>query len=637
MIRKIFSNRLLLIGLGIVVALGFIIPSVYSGGPQFNYMPDDLEILVARNYSEDGEWMDPAEAQIGDTVSFQFYYHNGVENTTAFNTRVRADLPKTASDKLVVDGYLWANNADIVADTATVNIGEVATLEYLPGTTKWFPNRSQEGQPLPDGIVSDDGVSIGDIEGCWPYAGFVTFRARLVSPPEAQLVKSKSAYNITQSANAESVVAKPNDKIRYSLKVENTGNADGSIAISDDISKVLQYANMVNLGGGTLSGSTISWPEITVEAGESVTKNFVVKIKEAIPANETVYLINSYGNRVEVPARRDVTINPQLTLVKKVRNISRGENQFVEQNTADPGDTLEYLIVARNPGDVRLENHLILDALPNKLNFIKGSVKYGYNNEPIDNPAGDTLITGGGEHFNNFFVGSKLNVTFKAKVDSNLTPGNYRLINKASNEADFNTEIENGRLTNSDTAVTLVSVQAQPTFEIDKKVKNITYPTNYMDRVTAIAGDRVGYKITLTNTSNVDIDHLEVVDILPANTSLVPSSVRILIGDNWQKIDNNLTEEYVQLPRLKANDNLIISLKADTDKALSEGSELINTAKARYNLTKSDSAFVVIKEPKVQAVEIEGPMPATGNSIYFLIAGLGLAGLTYINYKYQLI
>jgi uncharacterized repeat protein (TIGR01451 family) len=555
-----------------------------------------------------------------------------MENTVAHNTRLRADLPQEASNQLTVDGYLWADNASAISDTAVVNVSQPQMLEYVPGSTKWFPDQSQTGQTVADGITSANGLNIGDIQGCWPYAGFVTFRAKLVTPPAPDLVKSKSAYNVTQSANAESVVARPNDLIRYSLTVTNNGSANGNIVIEDDIASVLRYAQLVDNGGGTLNGSTISWPESTVQDGQSVTKTFKVRVKENIPANQTVHLINTYGNRVNVPARRDVSINPGMNVIKKVRNVTQGETNYVNRNSANPGDILEYEIRISNQGDINLEDLVVEDALPAKLNYSEGSARIGYGSDS-NTPISDSIVgngvnlgqlTSSGDH-------QSIRIEIRGTVKSNLTEGEYTLVNRVEGQTDYTSEVGNGTLSGNAQAVTDVEVAAIPCFEIDKRVKNITRPSGLVKEVTAFAGDHVLYQTVIKNTSQTTITDLRAVDMLPANTSLIEGSVRLKHEGKTSRLSDSFASNYLALPNLSPGESITITLKAQTDKQLAKGVELVNTAQAEAaGKTKNSNAKIVIKEPQVKATEIKGPLPKTGTALYLLtglvsiITGYGL-------------
>ncbi len=132
----------------------------------------------------------------------------------------------------------------------------------------------------------------------------------------AQLIETKSAINTTQgNVNATTVTAKANDSITYKLNVQNKGNAPADVTIVEHIDDVTEYANVIDAGGGTTSTDTngrvaiLSWPKVTLKAGESITRMFTVKMMSTIPAmgqgqsNATSYdcrMLNTFGNNVAI-------------------------------------------------------------------------------------------------------------------------------------------------------------------------------------------------------------------------------------------------------------------------------------------------------------------------------------------------
>jgi len=648
MIKRLLTRRNLLIA-GLALFLGglLIAPKVQSSGPQFNYMPGDHELLVMANSTQGTDWSDPLSANPGDKIAFQIYYHNGVENTVARNTRIRVDLPSEAGAQLVSQAYLWADNASMITDTGVLNInGRAQTLSYVPGTTKWYPNRSQTPTSLPDGIVTANGVNIGNITGCWPYAGFVVFQATLESEPtpapEPNLIQSKSAYNITRNIDATSIINRPNDLIEYKLMVRNIGDGPGTIQIKDNISSVLKYGVMVNRYNGNLSDGVISWPKITVQPGKSVTKRFRIRIKEAIPANQTVYLTNIYGNRVKVPARRDLQFHPGLAIIKTVRNLSRGQTTFVKQNSGSPGDILEYRLKVINEGDVELKNVKVKDILPQNISYQAGSARYGYGPTEINNPLNDNLVGTGVNLGNLVHQGQTesqyqwLRIQFRTKIKS-LEPGSYFLKNRVVASALYRTEISSGTLSDQAWAATKVRVYGQPALTINKKVKNLTRLTGWQKKISAYAGEKAAYQIIIKNTGQTTINDLRIIDILPANTYFNSGTARLIYRGSSSHLSNNLVKQYINLPSLKKNEELKITFTVRTNSNLAKGSVLVNIAQARgAGLSERSTANIkIISRPAVEGVE--GPLTKSGASLGWPLALFGIIGAGYWLYCLKLL
>jgi fimbrial isopeptide formation D2 family protein len=106
---------------------------------------------------------------------------------------------------------------------------------------------------------------------------------------------SKTVKNATQlKDDADGTTANPGDRLEYKLSVKNTGKTTGTYAIEDNMADVLEYADMIDTGGGTLTKkdaftpvekvNVITWPAISIKPGETVQKIISVQIKATIPA-----------------------------------------------------------------------------------------------------------------------------------------------------------------------------------------------------------------------------------------------------------------------------------------------------------------------------------------------------------------
>ena len=466
--RKIKLNTLTVVVLVVAASItGTLFAS--ATGPQFNIFPisytqelnHDFPLLDARNVTNNEDWSNSqsdhdngVDADPGDEIEFLVYYHNGAADAPeniARNVRVRATVPSNKSNSHTVSASISADNAETVASSdkggnVTIDLSESQALEYVSGSTRWFPERSTSGQSLPNGILSG-GVDLGDVRGCWNFAGFVKFRVRvtedIIEPEDGVLeiekevrnnssstsfresvdaepgdtvefritvtardgkvedviirdiipsgliedddsirvnggsvssaslfgsgyefgdlfedddvviifeaevasasffdsgthtvtntanargenvstvqdtaqvkvdagdeeesfIKSKSAYNQTQGVNAVSVQANEGDIITYTLTVDNTGDSDlRDFTIEDDLSDVLDHADIINLGGGHMSGDTIRFDDIDVPDGVEISKTFQVRVR-AVPASGDLVITNFYGNQIDIHLR----------------------------------------------------------------------------------------------------------------------------------------------------------------------------------------------------------------------------------------------------------------------------------------------------------------------------------------------
>ncbi|MFH1749303.1 MAG: hypothetical protein ABH837_00160 [bacterium] len=578
---KAFRN-LSVLAIAFFVFVQALVPGSASAlNPKFNFMTGDYELLRGAN-STAGEqnWHDPISGKIGDVISWNVYYHNGVEQTVAHNTTIQVQLPVESSTQLQLQGKLWADNADLVTDTGIVNLTAAGKIRYIPNSTLWYPNRSTTPQSLSDGIT-EAGVNLGDIIGCWPYAGFVVFQTEIVSSvvsididkkvgnssedphtqnwykentakpnqtlayrlhikntgndtiqnlkvrdilPEnvsyltgttkaytsetgaigqtlpdgivsssginlgtyepgdvnsgfivfqvkvanltnpgtytltntaeswadnvakkqstattivnvgaAEIQKSKTAFNQNQNQDATKVVAKAGDIINYNLWTKNNGKAVAkNFVVNDDITDILEYADITNMYGGVMNGKTITYPAEDILAGKTINKTFTTKVKSPIPSNPQTgksfdfKMENIYGNSIIVNIFKSQI---GYHFDKKVRNVSRGQANFVEKVEATYGEELEYKIDVANTGNTALTNVLLWDKLPQYQKLISGSVKfYGPNGGSLQL---DDSIVGTGVQLQNFNAGLSGYIVFKIRIASCPPAGSYDLINTA--------------------------------------------------------------------------------------------------------------------------------------------------------------------------------------------------------------
>lgn len=122
----------------------------------------------------------------------------------------------------------------------------------------------------------------------------------------------KTATNVTQNkADANGTTAHAGDTIKYTLSVTNTANITvPKYEIQENISDILDYADVVDLGGGTKdSNHLVTWPALDIKAKQVVKKFITVRVKNPIPSTPVsssdkghfdCIITNYYGDSVAI-------------------------------------------------------------------------------------------------------------------------------------------------------------------------------------------------------------------------------------------------------------------------------------------------------------------------------------------------
>jgi uncharacterized repeat protein (TIGR01451 family) len=152
---------------------------------------------------------------------------------------------------------------------------------------------------------------------------------------EACLVPSKTAENNTQDLeNADGTMAAAGDSITYTLSVKNHGKITvQDYVIAEDVSDILDYADITDLNGAKQEGHVLSWPATDLSAGETVRKKFTVKIKNPIPRTPIsashpgrfdLVMNNFFGNQVTIKLPPDVIKTTEI-VTQSLPNTGPGE------------------------------------------------------------------------------------------------------------------------------------------------------------------------------------------------------------------------------------------------------------------------------------------------------------------------
>lgn len=101
-----------------------------------------------------------------------------------------------------------------------------------------------------------------------------------------QALKKVSSQNLSQGEPSNKVSAKPLDKILYTLRLSNphatTVSGDFNVRIAD----ILEYATLIDTGGGAFSqdNGALKWPSVELTPGETEERTFVVQMLSSLPS-----------------------------------------------------------------------------------------------------------------------------------------------------------------------------------------------------------------------------------------------------------------------------------------------------------------------------------------------------------------
>ena len=249
-----------------------------------------------------------AQALPNDQVAYQITVINtGTESVT--NAYVTDNLPAGLSytnGSVTVDGS---------AQSDSLINGQLSLGTMLPGqqhVITFAATVTAQGGTTIQNTAEAGGQDVSTVQDTANI-----FVGSQVLGTSVNLIQSKRAFNDTKNLDATVVPASREDYITYTLSVVNTGNAPAtSYVISDDLSNVLTYASVVDTKGGTVNGSVISWPALTVPAGSSVQETFRVRVNYFLPSASNLSMTNTFGNTVTIQIQNPTVVPIQFVAPK---------------------------------------------------------------------------------------------------------------------------------------------------------------------------------------------------------------------------------------------------------------------------------------------------------------------------------
>ena len=467
----------------------------------------------------------------GDTLTYTLDYKN-TGNDQATSVKLEDHLPSDVT-------FISASPGSTVSgNVVSWDLGD------LPGggTSGSVFVTVQVNSPLTDGKILHNLASIASAT-VQPVLSSVD--VTVYSQPVLELIKTAAQSHVN-----------PGDILLYTLEYKNTGTGQATgVTLEDHLPGNVTFVSAT--GGGTASGSIVSWNIGAMQAG-AAPGSVTLKVRINAPLANGIILHNSASldsnETVPITSQTDVTVDSAAVL-KLTKTAS--------QDRVLPGDTLIYTFDYKNSGTDQASSVKLEDHLPKGVTFISAS--------------GGGTESGGivSWNLNPIPVGQAGSQTVTVKVNSPLNTGTI-LQNPASLDSAQSQPTK---------AMTTVTVESTPVLELTK--------TASAD--LAAPGDTLIYTLNYSNVGNDQATGVTLEDHLPTNVSFVSAS------DGGTESGGIVSWDLGSIP---AGTSRSVTLTVLVDSSLNNGIVLQNSASIISKETHSSSASTDITVGTGPALEL---------------------------------
>jgi gliding motility-associated-like protein/uncharacterized repeat protein (TIGR01451 family) len=345
-------------------------------------------------------------------------------------------------------------------------------------------------------------------------------------------------------ANANGIID-AGEVLTYIIKMTNNGGVDRTgVNVSDPIPANTTYLAGSVTNGGTISGNTINWTNLTVPANGSLSISFKVTVAADLPLGLTsianiASIINPAQPASPIVVETNLPTAGKLESTKSVNDAKGNKDGIAQAN-----EILTYQIEVKNSGGSTLAGVKISDVVPAGLTYVNASA----NNGGSFNTATNTLSWTA-----DLTAGAVVTLSFDAKVaaDVNKLPA---LKNTASILS------PNGQ-----------TLQPEVTIATDPKA-DLVLSKRLLTPAPINTGDRIAYEITVVNTGQNKATGVLVTDVLPGTLD-APFDIVVAKGSS-SYASSSKTLSW-NIGELALNESVVITFKT---RVVATGS-LVNTAK----------------------------------------------------------
>ncbi len=337
-------------------------------------------------------------------------------------------------------------------------------------------------------VTVDVGAGVSDGTTLSNTANIDSDQTSPVNSPVAATLVNAASLALSKTAPASHVI--PGQQFTYSLSYENSGSIDATgTALTDVLPAGLNFVSAS--GGGTESGSIVTWNLGTVPAGNTGQETVTVEVDPSVGAGTVLdNLAEIQSGSLLATGQWAVTVDsaPVLRLTKTP-----------SKTVVEPGDLVTYTLAYENTGTAIANNVEIVDQYPPELAF-----RSAVNNGTL--PSFDlSARTVSFSDTSGLPPGARREVQVIYQVSSSVANGD-RIQNAAVMTSSSTPLTANALSTVTVSSIPLLNLQKTPSVPI------------------ANPGDTVTYTIDFSNTGSGDALDVVLEESLPPNTTLVSAT-----------------------------------------------------------------------------------------------------------------
>jgi uncharacterized repeat protein (TIGR01451 family) len=511
--------------------------------PTFNYWPvtyDDVNTPFCHDFpaidaaldttnpqwsQSESDWSNGLNLNVGDQAAGGIYIHNGAANnldphqTTAKNVHIITQTDTTPGTDHQITVTFTADNAAPYTKSFTVHTPANAKLEVVPNSGFMYDYQGRVVLDSQNLNLGNSDYALGDLDACFEFSLFLTYKFKVIgtTPPPVDtnttLSITKTVRNTTfggaSASYTSSVNGMKNDKVGYKVKVTNTGSSvaknvtmtdNGVAGVSIDSSSTIvstvdnQFSTIatpafsgslpgtLNLGDINPGESRYIFYTGTITASDCPTlvntARAVATNAPQVTASATVVVVNNCNPPID-------TSHPGISIKKFVKNNTTSTSYDDNAVTAYTNDSVNFKVTLTNTGNAVLNNAVVT-------------------------VSGSTFTA----NFGSINAGQTKTVEFSAKVISSAGTSDLQICNTATGTGTGVSSVNDQACVN---IPHVIVTPHNPSISIKKYVKNNSTATSYDDNsVTARTGEKVNFKVVVSNPSDTVLNNVVMTDIIPS-------------------------------------------------------------------------------------------------------------------------